>query len=234
MSGPATHSADAERTVELLNEALAKWDVVLSDEDIRAYRTYANMLVEWNATRFNLTRLITPEQIALNHFLDSLALIQVCKVPSKALMIDIGTGPGFPGLAFKILRRDIKLVLIESTAKKLSFCKAVAQEVNLTGVEFVHGRAEDSTVLAHFCKKASIVTARAVAPLKTLLEWTAPLASSTGSIVAWKGPKVLEEVSEAYRTAERLGLKVEVVERKLAVEGIAPVSHFYVVCTFRR
>jgi len=221
------------RVVDLLSHALRKWGIELTEAEGQAFALYAEMLVEWNRTRFNLTRLTTPDQIALSHFLDSLVLTQILKIPAKASMIDVGTGPGFPGLAFKVLRPDVKLTLIESTAKKLMFCQAVSDALNMSGVHFVHGRSEELSTIKRYGRTATVVTARAVAPLKTLLEWTAPLVAPNGTIVAWKGSKVYDEVAEARQTADRLGLKLEVVERTLSLENTEPVVHYYVICRAR-
>jgi 16S rRNA (guanine527-N7)-methyltransferase len=226
-------AADAKSAVDLFATGLNRWNIDLGGEARRAFETYAEMLVDWNANRFNLTRLISPEQIALNHFLDSMVLTQIAKAPAKITVIDVGTGAGFPGLAFKIFRQDINLVLVESTQKKLTFCKAVAEAIGLTNIEFIHGRAEEPTVIKRLGQTAEIVTARAVAPLRTLIDWTAPLVVTGGTIVAWKGTKVYEEVSEAKRTADKLGLKMEVIEKQLAIDGVPPVTRYYVVISPR-
>jgi 16S rRNA (guanine527-N7)-methyltransferase len=233
MTGASVESSDALLTVEILKSGLSRWGIELSDVEQRSFAEYAEMLVEWNETRFNLTRLVSPQQIALNHFLDSIVLSQIVKVPHNVKLIDVGTGPGFPGLAFKAFRPDINLTLIESTAKKLSFCRAVAEKLSLSKIDFVHGRAEDLSVLRHYGRSAEIITARAVAPLKTLLEWITPLAAAGGTIVAWKGPKVLEEVADSKITASRLGIKIEVVEKLLSVLNTEPIAHYYVICHVR-
>jgi 16S rRNA (guanine527-N7)-methyltransferase len=219
--------------VDLFCTGLSQWGMELDSESRRGFEIYADMLVDWNASRFNLTRLVSPEQIALNHFLDSVILSQIAKVRGGAVLIDVGTGAGFPGLAVKMLRRDIKLVLIESTGKKLNFCRAVAEEAGLTNIEFVHGRAEDPAIIRRFAEAADIVTARALAPMRTLLDWTAPLVTPNGTIVAWKGSKVHEEIVDAQRTASKLAMKMEVLERTLKIDGCDPVNHYYVVCRAR-
>jgi 16S rRNA (guanine527-N7)-methyltransferase len=227
LTGPGT---DAGRAVLLLKSGLAAWNIELSDQDGEAYETYARMLIEWNETRFNLTRLVSPDQIALNHFLDSLALTQVARVPANTSLLDIGTGAGFPGLAFKILRKDIRLTLVEATAKKLNFCREVAAVLGLQNIEFVHGRADEGNVLRKLHSSAGIVTARAVAPMKTLIEWTAPYVAPGGMIVAWKGPNAHAEVTDAHLSAERLGFSMDIVQQLLSVPDSTAILHSYVVC----
>ena len=103
------------------------WGLALSDTQLDQFGRYAEMLVDWNATRMNLTRLVSPQDIAVKHFLDSLALLTVLTPAQGARVIDVGTGAGLPGLALKIARPDLRVTLLDSTAKKLSFCTAVAE-----------------------------------------------------------------------------------------------------------
>jgi 16S rRNA (guanine527-N7)-methyltransferase len=97
MSSDAGFESAASRTVDLFSEGLSKWGIELSASERSSFSSYAEMLVDWNKNRFNLTRLTSPEQIALNHFLDSVVLTQIVKVPVKSIVIDVGTGAGFPG-----------------------------------------------------------------------------------------------------------------------------------------
>jgi 16S rRNA (guanine527-N7)-methyltransferase len=226
--------SDSELAVELLAQALNSQSIELSETTKAAFQTYAAMLVDWNSTRFNLTRLVSPQQIALNHFLDSLAVTKFVKIPFGARVIDIGTGAGFPGLALKIYRPDVHLVLIESTAKKLLFCRAVGEELGLTDIEYLHGRAEDRQTLQLLGGSGAIVTARAVAPLKQLLTLTAPLLSPQGAFIAWKGSRASDEMLEAEPIANKVNLRMDLVEQVLTVADVEPVKHYYVVCRRRK
>jgi 16S rRNA (guanine527-N7)-methyltransferase len=221
---------DGEQTRELLSNALGAQCIDLSEKTGAAFALYADMLVDWNTNRLNLTRLITPEQIAVNHFLDSITITQFVKIPYQGKLIDIGTGAGFPGLALKIYRPDLSLVLIESTAKKLSFCRAVSEQLGLKDVEFVHGRAEDPLLVRRFGGAGSVVTARAVAQLSKLLGWAEPLIAQSGVFVAWKGSRVHEEVAAAEKSARLLALTMQVEEQKLSVPNVESVVNYYVVC----
>ena len=84
------------------------WFLALTDAQMDQFVRYAELLVEWNATRMNLTRLVSPRDIAVKHFLDSLALLTVLTPPQGARVIDVGTGAGLPGLALKIVRPDLR------------------------------------------------------------------------------------------------------------------------------
>ncbi len=190
------------------------WHLGLTDPQMDQFVRYAEMLVEWNATRMNLTRLVSPRDIAVKHFLDSLALLTVYSPPQGARVIDVGTGAGLPGLALKIVRPDLRVTLLDGTAKKLLFCRAVVDGLGLE-VATVHARAEDAAKLPALAGQFDWVTARAVAPLDKLLPWLAPFVAPSGRIAALKGVGVTEEVAAARPIAKRLGLHLNAIAVEL-------------------
>ncbi len=185
------------------------WGLGLSEAQLGRFACYAALLVEWNATKMNLTRLTSPRDIAVKHFLDSLALLTVVTPSHGARVLDVGTGAGLPGLALKIARPDLRVTLLDGTAKKLLFCRAVADDLDLEGVETVHARAEDAAGRADLVGAFDVVTARAVAPLARLLAWLAPFVAPGGAALALKGAGVGGEMAEAQPVARRLGLHLE-------------------------
>jgi 16S rRNA (guanine527-N7)-methyltransferase len=196
---------------ELLTEIVRRganevWGLGLSEGQLGQLARFADLLTEWNATRMNLTRLTSPRDIAVKHFLDSLALLTAWMPPSGARALDVGTGAGLPGLALKIARPDLEMTLLDGTAKKLSFCRAVADDLGLEGVETVHARAEEAGRRDDLRGRFALVTARAVAPLERLLPWLAPFVAPGGVAAALKGTGVAEEMAAARPVARRLGL----------------------------
>ncbi|MEO7716941.1 MAG: 16S rRNA (guanine(527)-N(7))-methyltransferase RsmG [Capsulimonas sp.] len=199
-----------EQTIDILRRgANDAWDLNLTPSQLDQFQRYADLLVEWNATRMNLTRLTSPSDIAVKHFLDSLSVIRVMQIPLNARLIDVGTGAGLPGLALKIVRPDISLTLLDSTAKKLTFCRAVADELALKNVDILHARAEDAAKEMDHAHAYDVVTARAVAPMAKLIPWTAPFVISGGVLVAMKGSNVDEEMAEGRVAAKNYGIKLE-------------------------
>lgn len=201
------------------NEA---WGLGLSDGQIEQFARYAGLLIEWNATRMNLTRLTSPRDVAVKHFLDSLAVLTVLTPPPGARALDVGTGAGLPGLALKIARPDLKMTLLDGTAKKLLFCRAVADDLGLEGVVTVHARAEEAARCADLTGRFDLVTARAVAPLERLLPWLAPFLAPGGVGVAFKGTGVVDEMAAARPVARRLGLTLALSAAVTLPESVEP------------
>lgn len=197
---------------------------------IERFESYARLLIEWNQ-KMNLTAITAPAEIAVKHFLDSLTLLSYVDIPPEAKLADVGTGAGFPGLPLLIARPDIKLTLIDSLNKRLTFLKAVCGELGLNA-EFVHARGEEVGKMPQHREKYHFATARAVSHLRELSEYTLPLVKKGGSLISMKGPQPEKEIEEAQKAITTLGGKVEAVhsfvlpdagERSLIV--INKISH---------
>ncbi len=184
------------------------WNMGLTNTQLAQFAKFAEMLVDWNANRMNLTRLVSPYDIAVKHFLDSLALLRAVALPNNASLIDIGTGAGLPGIALKIVRPDLRITLLDSTAKKLTFCRAVCEELGLTEIQTLHARAEEAGRHPDHARNYQVAVARAVAPLERLLPWCAPFLALNGMAVFLKGASVAEEIPPARPVARRLGLNL--------------------------
>ena len=116
--------------------------VVPDKAALERFSIYADMLIAKNSV-MNLTSVDDPEGIYLRHFADSLALYSFLPDTPFAA-IDVGCGAGFPGLPLKIIRPDMRLILLDSTGKKVDFLREVTAALSLKGVEFVNARAEDA------------------------------------------------------------------------------------------
>ena len=181
------------------------WGMEILASQLDAFETFAALLLSWNAERMNLTRIVEPREIAVLHFLDSLSLIKFGDIGRCRNVVDIGTGAGFPGIVLKIMRPTLPVVLIDSTNKKLNFCRAVITELGLTDIKAIHVRAEAKNVSPDVVGNFDLVTARAVASLDKLVPWCAPYLSPTGKIVAMKGCSVGDEMRAAAPQSRKLG-----------------------------
>lgn len=164
---------------------------------------YQQELLDWN-TRMNLTAITNPEEVQIKHFLDSLSILSIYDKPHTRLL-DIGSGAGFPGLPLKIVRPDWQVVLLEATAKKVTFLQHVIEALQLQNVTAVHGRAEEFAHKQEYRATFDLVTARAVAALPTLLEYAAPFCRIGGQIILPKKGELAEELARGERAARQLG-----------------------------
>ncbi len=177
----------------------------LPETALKRLEKYADLLVEWNE-KINLTAIVDPEGIAVKHFLDSLMIFKYVDIPQGASVIDIGTGAGFPGVVMKIARPDIKLTLMDSLQKRITFLDTLCAQLGLE-VTTVHARAEE--IKPQQREGYDFAVARAVANMRVLSEYCLPYVKVGGSFIAMKGSTALEEVNQAGKAITTLGGKLE-------------------------
>jgi len=193
--------------MEKLKAGAQKLGLHLSPEQLEQFNIYYYELVDWNQ-RVNLTSITGYEEVQVGHFLDSLTVTLALKptVGDKSFgVVDVGTGAGLPGIPLKILLPDVKLVLLEATAKKANFLRHLIAKLGLDDVEVVVGRAEELAHDARYREKFELVLSRAVAPLPTLVELTLPFCAVGGSFVAQKKGVIDPEVDKASKAITVLG-----------------------------
>ncbi|MBQ8296591.1 MAG: 16S rRNA (guanine(527)-N(7))-methyltransferase RsmG [Ruminococcus sp.] len=178
--------------------------LTLTSEMYAKFSTYAEFLVEYNKN-VNLTAITEPEEILVKHFIDSVLLCKYAEIPQNSTLIDVGTGAGFPSVPLKIYRPDIKLTLLDSLNKRITFLKLLCEKLEIEA-EFIHGRAEDISRMTEYREKFDFATARAVANMSLLSELCIPFVKPGGSFIAMKGPS--EDVSLGYNAVKILGGEV--------------------------
>ena len=200
-----------------------------------AFKLFETILTAENQ-KFNLTRITSPEQVHVRHFLDSLAGLEIMDVLSQELgkplqILDAGSGAGFPGLALAIVRPRWAFVSLESTEKKVMFQKKVCDALKLKNVQVIHGRAEELAGQKNFREKFDAVTARALAELSILSELTLAFLQKEGFGVFWKGSSVSEELAKAGGAIQQMGCNLDKIARyTLLVENEKPAKFSLVVC----
>ncbi len=185
-----------------LDEYSVKLDIKFNDKQKEQLYKYMNLLIEWNE-KINLTAITNPDEIILKHFIDSITISNYIK--ENSYIADIGTGAGFPGIPLKILRKDIKIVLVDSLNKRINFLNEIIQELNLENIQAIHARAEEFGRDKNYREHFDVVTSRAVANLSTLSEYLIPLSKIEGKCLCMKGPGVQEEIKDAKKAIEILG-----------------------------
>ncbi|MBI2843211.1 MAG: 16S rRNA (guanine(527)-N(7))-methyltransferase RsmG [Armatimonadetes bacterium] len=181
---------------QILSDGARALGIQLGRREIERFSTYTSLLLEWNE-KFNLTAITDPVEIAVKHHLDSLTCLKAAEFGRGALVADVGTGAGFPGVPIAIVRPDLAVTLIEATKKKLIFLEEVRRRLELPHVELVHARAEDVGKQAEYREKYDIVLARAVSVMRVLIEYSLPLVRVGGVFIAQKGPEVDGELAAA-------------------------------------
>jgi 16S rRNA (guanine527-N7)-methyltransferase len=168
-------------------------------------------LLEFVATeRTAITTVRDPVVAADVHVADSLDGLRVAAVREGRVIADLGSGGGFPGLVLALARPDAQVALVESVARKASFLRATAADLELGNVEVVQARAE---AWRAGIGRQDVVTARALAALPVLVEYAAPLLVEGGHLVAWKGRRDAVEEADGRAAAEALGLEPAEVVR---------------------
>ncbi len=202
----------------------------IPEEACDKFVAYYALLIDWNA-RMNLTAITAPEDVAKKHFADSLAALPL--LHNGAKVVDVGTGAGFPGIPLLILRPDLKMTLVDSLQKRVTFLETVQKELNLSA-ECVHARAEDFGRLPTYRGKFDFAVSRAVANLSVLLELTVPLLKVGGKSICYKGDAT-EELNMAkgalhllHASAETVSVEADYGARSLIVcTKNAPTPNLY-------
>ena len=166
---------------------------------------YYKFLVEKNKV-MNLTGITDYDGVYYKHFYDSLSLNQSIDLKTVSTMLDIGSGAGFPGIVIKIFYPHIRLTIVDSLGKRITFLKELAEYLGLTGIDFVCDRAEN--YIKQRRNYYDLVTARAVAPIDILDELAIPFVKVGGYLIAMKASNFKEELSRAEKGIEILGGKV--------------------------
>ena len=200
---------------EQLKELLEQAQLTLSESQIDQQLALVGLLDKWNKA-YNLTSVRNPKDMLPRHIMDSLAVRHYIQ---GQRFIDVGTGPGLPGLPLAIAEPDKEFVLLDSLGKRIRFIRQVCHELKLTNVTPVQARVEDYQDE----KKFDGVISRAFASLNDMLSWCEHLPSDKGRFYALKGlypQEELDELSANYKT--------ESIEQ-INVPGIDASRHIVII-----
>lgn len=192
---------------EYLEAGAREMGLDITKESLKKYKIYSDYLGRENK-KYNLTAIEEEKEVAVKHFLDSLACTKIIK-PNNFFVIDLGTGAGFPGIPVKIYYPQLKLLLVDSSRKKVEFLLKTIELLGLSRVDARWDRAEVLGRSGDLREKADIVVSRAVAPLNVLAELCLPLVKVGGHFLAMKGPDVKKELEASKKAISILGAEVE-------------------------
>jgi 16S rRNA (guanine527-N7)-methyltransferase len=174
---------------------------------------HLELIVEANRS-FNLTRITSPREAAIKHVLDSVLPWRLFAPAGHVL--DAGTGAGYPGIPLALTLPSVRFTLSESVGKKTRFVASAVRQLGLANVEVIGIRAEE--VLRD--RRADIVTARAVAPIRRLVATLAPSLKRGTRVLLYKGPDVAAEISEAAQELAKAKLRCEIVHAYELPDGL--------------
>ena len=198
----------------MFKEEVCKLGCLINEVKLGQLDKYYNLLIEWNSM-INLTSITDEKDVYLKHFYDSLTVSKVIDLNDVSSVCDVGTGAGFPGVVLKIFYPHIKLTLIDSLGKRITFLKEVISELGLDEVQVLHARAEEYGKVNR-CK-FDLVLARAVSSFNVLLELSAPMMKMYKYFVSMRG---LDDTLGAQAALNKLGLKIISKEKfKLPIEN---------------
>lgn len=174
----------------------------LTEQQLDRLDRYLELLLEFNA-KLNLTRIVDPAAVQVQHVGDALTLLPFIP-PTSLHLADVGSGGGVPGIPLAIAVPEAQIFLIESTRKKASVLRETIQRLELKNVEIADQRAE---AVARTARRESfdVVTVRAVSTLNWLAEWCLPLVRKGGKVLAMKGARVQAELPVALKPIRLLG-----------------------------
>ena len=169
-------SIEQERLANALTNGIVQLGLNIPSDELLEY---LNLLLKWNQA-YNLTAVRDADSMVTRHLLDSLAILPWIKGPH---VLDVGTGPGLPGIPLALARPDLKVVLLDSNGKKIRFLHEVKRVLKLENIEVVQTRVESYQPSQAF----DTVTSRAFSDLLQMISWTKHLIATDGIWLAMKG-----------------------------------------------
>ena len=159
----------------------------------RQFSLHARELIKWNQ-KINLTAITDPGEIALKHYLDSIASARW--IPPSSSLLDIGSGAGFPGIPLKVLIPSLAVTLIDGSRKKISFIKHSIRTLALENVNARQVRAEELAKDTDVASRFDVIVSRALSSLAAFVKLALPLLADRGIIIAMKGEMDQQKVAE--------------------------------------
>ena len=199
---------DTEKFQSLINQVFTQHGFSLTNSQVSLFTIYWENLKLWNS-KINLTSIRDDHEIIMKHFLDSVAVLNYFVVQENGLVVDIGSGAGFPGIPIKILRPNLDLTLVESVSKKASFLKFLKTRLELENTKIINLRAEEIVNLSQHRQNYDLVLTRYIASIEDSIDYCLPLLKPSGNWVAFKSGNVQDEICSAAKKLKSVNAKIQ-------------------------
>lgn len=192
----------------ILEEESKAIGLSITASELISFEKYAAELLKWNS-KFNLTSIKKYEEIAVKHFIDSLTIAPYLSQDDR--LLDIGSGAGLPIIPLKIIMPNLPMISVDAVAKKIHFQRHIIRILNLQNIEAIHTRIEE----LHKTERDlfSVITSRAFTRLDRFVDLASPLLAKGGLLIAMKGEKADDEISQSDETLHATGFIVDSVHR---------------------
>ena len=199
---------DTEKFQSSINQVFTQHGFSLTNSQVSLFTIYWENLKLWNS-KINLTSIRDDHEIIMKHFLDSVAVLNYFVVQENDLVVDVGSGAGFPGIPIKILRPNLDLTLVESVSKKASFLKFLKTRLELENTKIINLRAEEIVNLSQHRQNYDLVLTRYIASIEDSIDYCLPLLKPSGNWVAFKSGNVQDEICSAAKKLKSVNAKIQ-------------------------
>jgi 16S rRNA (guanine527-N7)-methyltransferase len=201
-----------------IRKALSEFQIDVNADQVGQIQEYIRLLLVWNE-KVNLTAIRDPLEILYRHFCESMFAAKVVDL-DQCRLADIGTGPGFPGLALKILIPDSRIVLVESNVKKATFLAEVVRALKIIGANVLVSRYEE---LGEEIAPIDFMLARALGDFEVFLKWATSERVDAKRVVLWLGAADVEQVRQIAGWRWELPVTVPQSLRRVLLVGAKSV-----------
>ncbi len=196
--------------------------LTIGESQAEQFMRYLAHLIEWNKA-INLTAIIDPKEIIIKHFVDSLVALVATSFPQNCMVLDVGSGGGFPGIPLKIVRLDLRLTLVEPVQKKCSFLNSVIGLLKLHDVSTFDGTIEQYAKRP-ISRVIDTVVVRAL-KFEKVKKHLSALLTSKGKVVLYRTSAIeKQEIGEEFHLVSETALALPQGSGKRVVSVIESIN----------
>ena len=193
-----------KKDMDELKALMNKLNIEGAEGKAQQLERYMEGVLAWNE-KVNLTAITDREEFVQKHLIDSLLCAETLGFTEASSICDVGTGGGFPGVPLAVCYPEKAFVLMDSLGKRVRIVQQLCDELRVSNVTAVHGRAEDLARQEAYRDGFDLCVSRAVANMRVLCEYCMPFVRSDGFFIAYKGPDCESEINDATNAIKALG-----------------------------